>query len=128
VYWESKKIKLNAISTAECEYVSMAHGIQYGIYIKQVLMDMPKVLSQSIVLPITTKEDNTAAIAMSKPFGAKNCRTKHIDIKYHFIRDRVLQGHVTIQYIPSQNQLGDMLTKPLDAISHQNLMTKIGIY
>jgi hypothetical protein len=61
----------------------------------------------------TIFEDNQACIAMSKDSG-DHTRTKHIDVRYHFVRERVESGDIVATYIPTQQQLADLLTKPLD--------------
>jgi KUP system potassium uptake protein len=58
------------------------------------------------------RSDNQCAIALSKnPVSHK--RSKHIDIRYHYVREQVLNGTIKLQYIPSDENLADMFTKPL---------------
>jgi hypothetical protein len=54
-------------------------------------------------------------------------RSKHIEIKYYFIRDKVQQGEVKLQYIPTNEQTIDILTKPLSKIKLAYLRDKLGI-
>jgi len=70
---------------------------------------------------LTVYEDNQGAIALAKnPEFHK--RTKHIDIRYHFVREKVEDGQVVLEYCPTQEMLADLMTKPIAA-----LRTKLGI-
>lgn len=56
--------------------------------------------------------DNKGAMSMTKSYDNSK-RTKHIDIRYHFIKDLVMSGEITIEYIESKNNIADILTKSL---------------
>ena len=58
--------------------------------------------------------DNQSALAMVVRPGAMHARTKHIDVRHHFVRDAVKNGEVRLQWVPSAEQLADIFTKPLD--------------
>jgi hypothetical protein len=61
---------------------------------------------------VTIFEDNQGCIALSEnPVFHK--RTKHIDVRYHFIRERVANGEIKLTYIPTEHQLADLMTKAL---------------
>ena len=71
-------------------------------------------------------EDNQGAIALAKnPEFHK--RTKHIAIRYHFVREKVEDGHVAIEYYPTLNMLTDLMTKPIPAVQFGALRSKLGI-
>ncbi|GKB19413.1 hypothetical protein Tco_0853336 [Tanacetum coccineum] len=70
--------------------------------------------------------DNTSAIAISNN-PVLHSRTKHIDIRYHFIRDHVLKGDIGLHFIPTQYQLADIFTKPLDEPTFKRLIVELGI-
>ena len=57
--------------------------------------------------------DNTSAISITQN-PVQHSRTKHIDIKYHFIREHVMNGNIEPHFVPSEKQLADIFTKPLD--------------
>nr|GEV14042.1 retrovirus-related Pol polyprotein from transposon TNT 1-94 [Tanacetum cinerariifolium] len=69
--------------------------------------------------------DNTSAIAISNN-PVLHSRTKHIDIRYHFIRDYVLKGDIELHFIPTQYQLADIITKPLDEPTFKRLIVELG--
>ncbi|GJV67556.1 retrovirus-related pol polyprotein from transposon TNT 1-94 [Tanacetum coccineum] len=69
--------------------------------------------------------DNTSAIAISNN-PVLHSRTKHIDIRYHFIRDHILKGDIELHFIPTQYQLADIFTKPLDEPTFKRLIVELG--
>ena len=68
--------------------------------------------------------DNQGTIALAKN-PIKQQRTKHVDIKYHFIRDEILKGAVSMSYIPTEDNLADIFTKPLSSIKLRKFMRHI---
>ncbi|GJS87782.1 hypothetical protein Tco_0770418 [Tanacetum coccineum] len=70
--------------------------------------------------------DNTSDIAISNN-PVLHSRTKHIDIIYHFIRDHILKGEIKLNFIPTQYQLDDIFTKPLDEPTFKRLIVKLGM-
>ena len=70
--------------------------------------------------------DNTSAISIvANPVD--HSRTKHIDIRYHFIREHALKGTITLHYVPTTKQLADIFTKPLDEATFNMLVSDIGM-
>ena len=75
---------------------------------------------------LTVFEDNQGAIALAKnPEFHK--RTKHIDIRYHFVREKVEEGQVVLKYCPTQGMLAYIMTKPITAAQFDALRIKLGI-
>uniref|UniRef100_A0A2N9ETC2 CCHC-type domain-containing protein n=1 Tax=Fagus sylvatica TaxID=28930 RepID=A0A2N9ETC2_FAGSY len=107
VSWFSKKQNSVALSTAEAEYVAAGSCCAQSLYIKQQLEDF-KILFDHI--PIRC--DNTSAISLSKN-PIQHSRTKHIEIRYHFIRDHVQKGDIELEFVSTDSQWADILTKPL---------------
>ena len=70
--------------------------------------------------------DNQSAIDISKN-PVQHSRTKHIDIRHHFIRDLVEEKIITLHHIPTENQLANIFTKPLDATRFESLRKSLGI-
>jgi hypothetical protein len=70
--------------------------------------------------------DNTSAINISKN-PVQHSRTKHIDIRHHFLRDLVESEVVSLSFIPTENQLADILNKPLDGSRFESLRKAIGV-
>ena len=70
--------------------------------------------------------DNTSSINISKN-PVQHSRTKHIDIRHHFIRELVDDGIISLEFISTLNQKADILTKPLDTLSFESLRKSIGM-
>ena len=71
-------------------------------------------------------EDNQGAIALAKN-PELHKRTKHIDIRYHFVREKVEDSQVVLEYVSTLNMLGDIMTKPIPAAQFSTLRAKLGI-
>jgi hypothetical protein len=114
ITWASKLQPTVAISSSEAEYMALAAAVQDAIYLRQLLGDLGFEQREATVIC----EDNQGCIALAEnPVMHK--RTKHIDVKHHFIRERVESGEIEVQYVPTRDQLADMLTKPLKRIDHE---------
>ena len=98
------------MSTSESEYVALAEVVKEVAYLRQVEMFIKPCM---VPYSVEIREDNQGAIKMAKnPIISK--RTKHIDIKHHFIRDMVEAKRVHITYINTVHQHADVHTKPLE--------------
>ncbi|GKB28256.1 hypothetical protein Tco_0867657 [Tanacetum coccineum] len=111
--WFSKKQTSLAISTTEAEYVSAGKACQQALWMKQALVDYHIVLDD---MPVFC--DNKGAIDLSKN-PVLHSRTKHIKIHHHFLRDNVQKGNISIEKVTSEDNIADILTKPLK----RNLLT-----
>ena len=108
ISWSTKKQPTAAISTSEAEYQAMAAAVQEGLYLRSLLNEMDMTCDG----PTVINEDNQSCIKMCKnPVMQK--RTKHIDVKYHFVRERVEDGTFALEYCPTENMEADLLTKSL---------------
>ncbi|GJR13778.1 hypothetical protein Tco_0796430 [Tanacetum coccineum] len=105
--WFSKKQTALAISTTEAEYVSAKKACQQALWMKQALVDYDIKLDD---IPILC--NNKGTIDLSKN-PVLHSRTKHIDIRHHFLRDNVQKGNISIKKVSSEDNLADILTKPL---------------
>ncbi|GJY02320.1 retrovirus-related pol polyprotein from transposon TNT 1-94 [Tanacetum coccineum] len=105
--WLSKKQTALAISTTKAEYVFARKACQQALWMKQALVDYEVKLEDVPVLC-----DNKGAIDLSKN-PVLHSRTKHIKIRYHFLRDNVQKGNISIEKVSSKDNIADILTKPL---------------
>ncbi|GJW43294.1 hypothetical protein Tco_0072093 [Tanacetum coccineum] len=105
--WFSKKQTALAISTTEAEYVSAGKACQQALWMKQALIDYDVRLDD---VPIMC--NNKGAIDLSKN-PVQHSRTKHIEIRHHFLRDNIQKGHISIEKVSSVDNIADILTKPL---------------
>jgi hypothetical protein len=70
--------------------------------------------------------DSTSAISVAKN-PVLPSRTKHIDVRYHFLRDNVEKGNIDLNHVPTEKQLADILTKPLDQATFARLRGELGV-
>ncbi|GJY33364.1 retrovirus-related pol polyprotein from transposon TNT 1-94 [Tanacetum coccineum] len=105
---------------AEAEYVVAAGCCANILWIKRQLTDYDIIYEK---VPVFC--DSTSAIAISNN-PVLYSRTKHIDIRYHFIRDHILKGDIELHFIPTQYQLADIFTKPLDEPTFKRLIIELG--
>lgn len=94
----------------EAEYIAMADCIREIKWCRQFLNDIG--LGELVKEPTRLNCDNQAAISYSRNYIART-RTKHIDIRYHLVREAVEDGDVTVQYIPTEENRADIFTKAL---------------
>lgn len=120
VSWRSKLQPTVALSSAEAEYVAAAAAAQEAVFLRRALVD----LGHGQADPTIIYEDNQGAIAMSEN-PVHRQRTKHIDVKYNFVRERVEALEIKLLYIPTAEQLADMLTKPLAKIVLARLRARV---
>ena len=105
--WSSKKQNSVALSTAEAEYVAAGNCVAQILWMKQTLEDFGLKYDHVPVLC-----DNTSAINIAKN-PIQHSRTKHIEIRHHFIRDHVQKGSIDLSFVGTDDQLADIFTKPL---------------
>ena len=122
VSWGSKKQSCIALSTAEAEYMSLTSVAQEVIWQNCLLVELQK----ESITPAIIYEDNQSAIYMTKN-PTFHCQSKHIAIKYHFIRDEVKKEKIDVQYCKTEDMIGDMLTKGLYAEQFMKLRQMAGV-
>jgi len=107
----------------EAEYMALSDACREGIGLRNVLLEIQEIpASNQIIL----HEDNTSTQTIAKNPQNHN-KTKHINIRYHYIREQVAEGTVDIQYCPTGEQIADALTKFLPHKQFAYLRDKMGI-
>ena len=119
IAWRCRKQRSVAHSTCEAEYMALALATKQFIWFRRGLHQL---VNSSIPMAICT--DSTAAIDLANN-PKLNDASKHIDIAYHFTRERVEDGTLTLLHIPSADNLADICTKALPRPSHDHLCTEI---
>ena len=107
ISWKSKKQSIVALSSCEAEYIALTHTVQEAKFLKQLICD---ILFLNVECYIGV--DNQGAIMLSKN-PVFHQRSKHIDIRYHFIRDEISKGNINIFYVQSNSNIADVFTKPV---------------
>ena len=108
ISWSSKKQHIVALSSTEAEYIVQTHAAKEALWLHSFLRELCSAHDDPLILNC----DNQGAIALAKD-NKFHMRTKHIDMRYHFIREVVEDGKVTVQYIPTGDNVSDIFTKPL---------------
>ena len=121
VTWTSRKKSCTSQSTAKAEYVAAAISCTNIVWIKHLLKGM----KEEIIEPVTLYCDNTSAINISRN-PVMHAKTKHIAIKYHYVRELVEDKQVKMEYINSKVKIDDIFSKPLPKDSFEYLRGKLG--
>ena len=121
ISWSSRLQPTVAVSTAEAEYQAAAATVKEALWLRKLFCDLHL---PSITAPIAC--DNQAALVLLKN-PVVSMRSKHIDILYHFARERCARGEVTFTYCPTDRMLADILTKPLSGPLFERFRAALGI-
>lgn len=119
VAWNSKRLKTVADSSSEAEYMAITEGIKEGIFIKNILQNMGFKIGY-----INLCCDNMAALTLSS-HNTLHQRTKHIDIRYHKIRQYVDNKDIKLNYINTKDNIADLMTKSFDTTRYNELLNLI---
>ena len=112
--WKSRKQQTVALSTCEAEYMALSAAVQEGKFLTQLLKDMcGSVENQKVLCDYDLYCDNQGAIALANN-PVHHQRSKHIDIRYHYIRGEIQSGHVNLLYIPTSQNASDVFTKAVN--------------
>ena len=122
ITWQSRKQKIVALSSCESEYVAATTAACQGIWLARLLGEFREMEEKTVRL----KVDNKSAISLAKN-PVMHDRSKHIELRYHFIRDCVETKKIELEYVATEFQLADMLTKPLGRVRLQQLRSSIGM-
>jgi hypothetical protein len=120
IIWSSKKQKTIALSSAEAEYMGISSAAQDVKWLKQLLGEFSFYVNAEIFT------DNQAAQAIGRN-DTYHERTKHIDIRHHFIRNDVKNGEYELKWIPTKYQLADIFTKAVSQVQFHFLRVCITI-
>ncbi|GJV55594.1 hypothetical protein Tco_1456599 [Tanacetum coccineum] len=121
VSWSSKKQKSTAISSTEAEYIALSRCCSQILWMRSQLTDYGFQFNK-----IPLYYDNKSAIALCCN-NVQHSRAKHIDIRYHFIKEQVENGIVELYFVRTEYQLADIFTKPLPRERFNFLIDKLGM-
>ena len=108
VSWKSRGQKSVTLSSTEAEYVALSEVCMEIMFVKQLLEFIGMIIKKPIVINV----DNVGAIYLATN-TASTGRTRHIDTRYHYVREYVMNGEVEVVFVRSQDNTADLLTKNL---------------
>jgi hypothetical protein len=121
IVWAATKQKTVANSSVESEYVALAFAVKEALWLLTWIREM------GFNIPsITVQMDSNGALDLAKNAQFSQ-RTKHIDIKHHFIRDHMEKGDIELLYLPTDKNTADILTKPLERVKFERLRAQLGV-
>jgi hypothetical protein len=123
ISWGSKKQTSVALSSTEAEYIAAAYAAKEAVWLRRLLSELGFEISSPTVLRV----DNQSAIAIAHNPEFHD-RTKHIDLRHHFLRERVAAGDIELSYVPTGDQLADIFTKGLVREKHQRFTREMGLH
>ncbi|KAL1213897.1 Retrovirus-related Pol polyprotein from transposon TNT 1-94 [Cardamine amara subsp. amara] len=121
--WNSNKQKTVAQSTAEAEYIAVCAATNQAIWLQRLVNEVGFKTEKGVKIYC----DNKSAIAIGKN-PVQHKRTKHIDIKYHFVREAEQKGLIKLEHCPGESQVADIQTKPLTTSRFEDLKMKLGVH
>ena len=122
INWEVKKQRTVALSSTEAEYMSLTEASKEAIYIRRFMSEIGLPIKGATLI----HNDNQAAQKLARNH-VFHSRSKHIDIRHHFVRNALKGGHVEIKYMTTEKMPADVLTKGLARIKHERHRLGLGI-
>ena len=122
ISWKSKRQSIVALSSTEAEYVALCSATQEIVWLRRLLAAMGLEQKEATKL----HEDNQGSISLSKN-PKSHSRTKHIDIKFHYVREAVEKKEVNIIYCATEKMTADIMTKPLPKVKFEEFRSDMGL-
>lgn len=120
VSWSSRKQPTVALSSTEAEYIALCSASTQALWLINLLDE----LDETYESPVSILCDNTSAVHVAEN-PSHHGRMKHIDIKFHFIRDKIRDKLIKVDRVPSSENLADLLTKPLPRPAFVSLVNQL---
>lgn len=124
ISWKSKKQTIVALSSTEAEYIGSTEAAKEAIWLQRLYSDLNPGIASPPPLPLYVDNQGAIKLAENPRFHE---RTKHIDIKYHFVREAREQGLIDVNYLSTAEMTADVLTKALSRDAHQRHTTGMGL-
>jgi hypothetical protein len=127
ISWSSKRQSSTALSSCEAEYIGQTQATKEAIWLRRLLKEL-QIAEEEGQAPAATiiYGDNQGAIALAKN-PQFHARTKHIDVQHHFVREKQHSGEVDLQYVPTDQQVADGLTKALPQDKFEVFRSALGL-
>jgi hypothetical protein len=122
IAWQSTKQSMVAQSSCEAEYVAAVNGACQALCLSRVLGELE---GGEIGVPALLVDNQSAVGLIKNP--VLSGRSKHIEVKYHLVRESAEQGKIEVKQVRTDDQLGDILTKALGRLKFQEMRSRIGM-
>ena len=122
ISWKASLQSVVALSTTEAEYVSSTEGVKEAIWMRGLVSELG--VPQDVIKVYC---DSHSAICLTKN-DMFQFKTKHVDIKYHFIRDVIAEGKIILEKVHTDENPADMLTKSLSNTKFKHCLDLVGIH
>lgn len=123
ITWSNKRQSTVALSSTEAEYMALTEGTKEAIWLRRLFGELNL---QNPRMPTTLHGDNQGSINLAHN-PIYHARTKHVDVRHHFIREKVLSGEISLEYVPTGNQLADIFTKALGRVAFERIRSQLGL-
>ena len=122
ITWSSKKQHIIELSSTKSEYIVQKHVAKEAIWIRSFILE----IQQDQSGPIDLLCNNQGAIALAND-NKFHVRTKHIDMRHHFIREVVKEEKIKVTYIPTEENIADIFTKVLARPKYKGFIERLGL-
>ena len=122
VSWSAKRQEIISLSTTESEYIASTYAAKEALWLRQIILQ----LFGTKLDATTLFSDNQSAIALTKEHQY-HARTKHIDVRFHFIRWIIEDGKLRLIYCPTEEMVADILTKALVSTKVKHFARELGL-
>lgn len=122
INWHSKRQEIVAVSSTEAEYIALSTTAKEMLYLNQFMFE----LTHAKIEPSKIYVDNTSSINLAKN-AAYHDRTKHIDVRYHHLRDNIEKRKIEIEFVSTNENIADALTKSLNGPKTKQFASNMGL-
>ena len=122
ISWKSRKQSTVANSSTEAEYIALANATKEAVWLRRFLLEVNLPQPE----PTVIRGDNNGSLFLAKN-PVNHDRTKHIDVKHHFVREKLHHKTITLEHVPTQEQLADALTKALPKPLHNRFIEALNL-
>jgi hypothetical protein len=106
----------------EAEYMALANACREALWLITIFSE----LGVPAPTPLPIQVDNHGTISFAQNYGF-HARSKHIDIRHHFIRENIISNKISVSYVPTEDNLADVFTKALDRVKHERFTHLLGL-
>lgn len=122
INWEARKQRCTALSSTEAEYLAISDVCKHICFVTNFLRE---IVDKNFDVTVFNDNQSAQRLLLVKEYSHK--RTKHIDLRYHFVKDLVQEKQINIKYLPTDQMIADVLTKPLCSQKHINFVNNLAL-